>query len=173
MIETERRNHVATRNQELAALRTFYRYIAVRHPEMLAEAERVEAIPSKRCPAPKTILLEREETDALFKALPKDGTHTLRDRALLMILYNTGLASGSRRLGCNSPSRNGSLGNKSPGVYHGLPRLSTVDQTSTSRPAIQPPRIRNSGPILEVVTQIANSRQLDPLLSTVVGYPEG
>jgi len=55
MIETERRNHVATRNQRLAALHTFYRYLAVHHPEMLAEAERVEAIPSKRCPAPKTI----------------------------------------------------------------------------------------------------------------------
>jgi integrase/recombinase XerD len=90
MIETERRNHVATRNQRLAALHTFYRYIAVHHPEMLAEAERVEAIPSKRCPAPRTIFLEREEIDALFKALPKYGTHALRDRALLMILYNTG-----------------------------------------------------------------------------------
>jgi len=90
MIETERRNHVATRNQRLAALHTFYRYLAIRHPEMLAEAERVEAIPSKRCPAPRTIFLEREEIDALFKALPKDGAHALRDRALLMILYNTG-----------------------------------------------------------------------------------
>jgi integrase/recombinase XerD len=90
MIETERRNHVATRNQRLAALHTFYRYLAVHHPEMLAEAERVEAIPSKRCPAPKTIFLEREEIDALFKALPKDGAHALRDRALLMTLYNSG-----------------------------------------------------------------------------------
>jgi integrase/recombinase XerD len=90
MIETERRNHVATRNQRLAALHTFYRYLAVHHPEMLAEAERVEAIPSKRCPAPKTIFLEREEIDSIFKALPKDGAHALRDRALLMILYNTG-----------------------------------------------------------------------------------
>jgi integrase/recombinase XerD len=90
MIETERRNHVATRNQRLAALHTFYRYLAVHHPEMLAEAERVEAIPSKRCPAPQTIFLEREEIDALFKALPSDGAHALRDRALLMVLYNSG-----------------------------------------------------------------------------------
>jgi integrase/recombinase XerD len=90
MIETERRNHVATRNQRLAALHTFYRYLAVRHPEMLAEAERVEAIPSKRCPAPRTIFLEREEIDALFKALPRYGGNALRDRALLMVLYNSG-----------------------------------------------------------------------------------
>lgn len=90
MIETERRNHVATRNQRLAALHTFYRYLAVHHPEILPEAERVEAIPSKRCPAPKTIFLEREEIDAIFKALPKDGALALRDRALLMLLYNSG-----------------------------------------------------------------------------------
>jgi site-specific recombinase XerD len=90
MIETERRNHVATRNQRLAALHTFYRYLGVHQPEMLAEAERVEAIPSKRCPAPKTIFLEREEIDSIFKTLPKDGAHALRDRALLMILYNSG-----------------------------------------------------------------------------------
>jgi integrase/recombinase XerD len=90
MIETERRNHVATRNQRLAALHTFYRYLAVHHSEMLAEAERVEAIPFKRCPAPKTIFLEREEIDSIFKALPKNGAHALRDRALLMLLYNSG-----------------------------------------------------------------------------------
>jgi len=90
MIETERRNRVATRNQRLAALHTFYRYLAVHHPEILPEAERVEAIPSKRCPAPKTIFLEREEIDAIFKALPKDGALALRDRALFMLLYDSG-----------------------------------------------------------------------------------
>jgi integrase/recombinase XerD len=90
MIETERRNHVATRNQRLAALHTFYRYLAVHHHEMLPEAERVEATPTKRCPTPKTIFLEREEIDAIFKALPKDGALATRDRALLIVLYNSG-----------------------------------------------------------------------------------
>ena len=36
MIEGTRGNQVATRNQRLAALHTFYRYLAVHHPEMLA-----------------------------------------------------------------------------------------------------------------------------------------
>jgi integrase/recombinase XerD len=66
VIETQRRNHVVTRNQRLAALHTFYRYLAVHYPEILPEAERVEAIPSKRCSAPKTIFLERENIDAIF-----------------------------------------------------------------------------------------------------------
>lgn len=90
MIETTRQNKVRTRNQRLAALHTFYRYLAVHHPEMLAEAERVEAIPTKRTQAPSTLYLEREEIDALFRALPKKGPFALRDRALLMLLYNSG-----------------------------------------------------------------------------------
>jgi integrase/recombinase XerD len=90
MIESVRGNQVRTRNQRLAALRTFYRYLAVHHPEMLAEAERVEAIPTKRTSPPETSYLERDEIDKLFTTLPKHGSLALRDRALLMLLYNSG-----------------------------------------------------------------------------------
>jgi site-specific recombinase XerD len=89
-IEAMRNNKVTTRNQRLAALRTFYRYIAAHHPDLLGEAERVEAIPTKRTSPPETIYLERDEIETLFKALPRQGCLALRDRALLMLLYNTG-----------------------------------------------------------------------------------
>ncbi len=39
---------------------------------------------------PKRFFWSARRFDALFKALPKDGAHALRDRALLMTLYNTG-----------------------------------------------------------------------------------
>jgi site-specific recombinase XerD len=90
MIETTRKNRVSTRNQRLAALHTFYRYLAVHYPEMLAEAERVEAIPSKRTAPPQTHYLERDEIEELFHTLPKHGALALRDRTLFMVLYNTG-----------------------------------------------------------------------------------
>lgn len=90
MIETTRNNHVSTRNQRLAALHTFYRYLAVHHLEMLAEAERVEAIPSKRTVPPQTHYLERDEIEEIFHTLPKQGALALRDRTLFMVLYNTG-----------------------------------------------------------------------------------
>jgi integrase/recombinase XerD len=90
MIEETRGNQARTRNQRLAALRTFYRYLAVHHPEMLAGAQRVEAIPTKRVHAPKTVYMERDEIDTLFQTLSRNGTFALRDRALLMFLYNTG-----------------------------------------------------------------------------------
>ena len=90
MIDSVRGNQARTRNQRLAALHTFYRHLAMRHPEMLAEAARVEAIPTKRTPPPETYYLEREETDKLFTTLPKRGSLALRDRALLLLLYNSG-----------------------------------------------------------------------------------
>ena len=90
MIEVTRGNHVSTRNQRLAALHTFYRYVGLQHPEMLAEAQRVEAIPMKRAAPPQTDYLEHDEIEALFKSLPRQGNLSLRDRAIFMVLYNTG-----------------------------------------------------------------------------------
>lgn len=90
MIEAQRHNKPQTRNQRLAGLHTFYRYLAVHHPEMLAEAQRVEAIPNKRTQPPATRYLERDEIDRLFESLPATGALALRDQALLMLLYNTG-----------------------------------------------------------------------------------
>ena len=58
-LETQRHNHVRTRNQRLSALRTFFDYLASRVPEMLAEAERVCAIPTKRVAPPAIWLAER------------------------------------------------------------------------------------------------------------------
>lgn len=89
-MEATRGNRVSTRNQRLAALHTFYRFLALRQPEMLAEAQQVEAIPVKRTAPPHTMFLEHDEIEALFKSLPSKGILALRDRALFMVLYNTG-----------------------------------------------------------------------------------
>jgi len=89
-LEQDRGNHVRTRNQRLAALHTFFEYIAGRSPEMLATCQRVTAIPMKRAAPPETRFLERDEVEDLLRRLPRDGRHALRDRALLLFLYNTG-----------------------------------------------------------------------------------
>jgi integrase/recombinase XerD len=89
-LETARRNRVPTRNQRLAALRIFFEYLARRLPERLHVCEQVAAIPIKRTPLPEMRFLDRTEVTTLFAALPRDGRHALRDRALLMALYNTG-----------------------------------------------------------------------------------
>ena len=89
-LEQERGNHIRTRNQRLAALRTFFTYLATRMPEMLHTAHQVTAIPTKRVPPPETQYLEREEVVSLLKRLPRQGRHALRDRTLILVLYNTG-----------------------------------------------------------------------------------
>jgi integrase/recombinase XerD len=89
-LENDRGNAVASRNQRLAALRCFFEYAACRQPQLLAEAHRVANVPVKRCAPPRTRYLERDEVEQLFRSLPTKGTFALRDRALLLFLYNTG-----------------------------------------------------------------------------------
>jgi site-specific recombinase XerD len=89
-LETDRKNHVRTRNQRLATIRGFFDYLARRVPEMLKEAQSVAAIPTKRTAPAETFFLERDEMQSLFASLPSKGSSALRDRVLLLFLYNTG-----------------------------------------------------------------------------------
>ena len=89
-LEVDRHNHIRTRNQRLAAIHTLFDYIATRAPEMLGVCQRVAAIPMKRAAPAETRFLERDEIEQLFADLPKGGRLALRDRALLLFLYNTG-----------------------------------------------------------------------------------
>jgi site-specific recombinase XerD len=89
-LEHERRNSVSTRNQRLAALRTFFEYLGRRSPEALHLCQQIAAIPTKRTPLPETRFIARDEIQSLFEKLPSIGRLARRDRALLLFLYNTG-----------------------------------------------------------------------------------
>jgi integrase/recombinase XerD len=87
----ERRGNAAqSRNQRLAALRTFFEYLAQRFPDRLGQAQKVAAIPRKRTQPPETIFLERDEIEDTLAKLPINGCRALRDRTLILFLYNTG-----------------------------------------------------------------------------------
>lgn len=89
-LDEHRGNQVSTRNQRLAVLHTFFEYIATREPQMLEVCQQVAAIPMKRTAPAETHYLEREEVQNLLHRLPRSGRFALRDRALLLFLYNTG-----------------------------------------------------------------------------------
>jgi site-specific recombinase XerD len=89
-LEQERGNSPRTRNQRRAALNTFFSYLAVRVPDTLAVCQQIAAIPVKRTPLPDTHYLEREEMTALLHSMPRHGRFALRDRTLVLFLYNTG-----------------------------------------------------------------------------------
>jgi integrase/recombinase XerD len=89
-LEHDRGNQIRTRNQRLAVIHTLFEYIATRSPEMLIVCQQVAAIPTKRVPPPETRFLERDEVQQLLRDLPRHGRLALRDRALVLFLYNTG-----------------------------------------------------------------------------------
>jgi integrase/recombinase XerD len=86
-LEHQRENGVRTRNARLAAIRSMFRYAAVRHPEHAAVIERVLAIPFDRT---FVTFLTETELDALL-ATPTRSTWTgRRDHALLGLAAQTG-----------------------------------------------------------------------------------
>jgi site-specific recombinase XerD len=89
-LEVTRHNHRRTRNHRLTILLTFFEFLARRVPDCLAVAQQIAAIPIKRVPPPETRFLDRDEIARLFRQLPAEGRFALRDRALLLMLYNTG-----------------------------------------------------------------------------------
>lgn len=89
-LEGDRKNHIRTRNQRLAALHTFFEYVSTRVPEMLSVSQQIAAIPMKRVAPTETSFLERDEISSLLARLPSEGRYALRERTLFMFLYNTG-----------------------------------------------------------------------------------
>jgi site-specific recombinase XerD len=90
-LEHERNNSIRTRNARLAAIRSLFKYAALKHPEHAATIQRVLAIPSKRFERALITFLTEPELDALLAA-PDRGTWTgRRDHAMLLLGSQTGL----------------------------------------------------------------------------------
>src|SRR5882724_940361 len=89
-LEYQRGNAVRSRNIRLSALRTFFRFVALRDPESVAIATRVLAIPLKRADKKLVGYLTREEMEALLAAPDRSHWVGRRDHALLLTLYNSG-----------------------------------------------------------------------------------
>ena len=90
-LETERGNSVRTRNARLAAIRSLFRYAALRHPEHADLIGRVLAIPPKRCARNLVTFLTEQEVEALLAAPDRTGWTGRRDHALLLLAVQTGL----------------------------------------------------------------------------------
>lgn len=90
-LETERHNGARTRNARLAALRSFFRFLAPREPEHAALVQRVLAIPQKRCDRRVVNFLTRLEVDAVLASPDPTGWMGRRDHLLLVLAVETGL----------------------------------------------------------------------------------
>lgn len=89
-IETERHDTIGTRNCRLAAIRSFYRFVADREPLVAAQCAAVLRIPMKKTAQAAVGYLDSEEVTAILRQPDRSTLEGQRDHALLALLYNTG-----------------------------------------------------------------------------------
>jgi integrase/recombinase XerD len=90
-LEKERGNSVRSRNVRLAAIHSFFTYVALQEPALGAVAQHVLAIQNKRCAKRPVDFLTRAESDALLGAPGQSTWSGRRDRTLLLVALQTGL----------------------------------------------------------------------------------
>jgi site-specific recombinase XerD len=88
--EQERHDSIGTRNCRLAALRSFFGFVAGREPTAAAQCAEVLRIPTKKAPVHAPCYLEPAEVEAILAQPDRSTLDGQRDHALLSFLYNTG-----------------------------------------------------------------------------------
>ena len=90
-LEVKRGNTARTRNARLAAIHSFFRYVALSEPAHLLLCQRILAIPSKRQERRPIDFLDRPEIDALLASPDTSTWNGRRDRTLILVAIQTGL----------------------------------------------------------------------------------
>jgi integrase/recombinase XerD len=89
-VETVRGCSPRTRNARLAAIRAFFGFLAREEPSLLLHCQAIRAIPLKRTEHKAVDYLEEKEIQAMLDAVDVNSRTGIRDKALLLLLYNTG-----------------------------------------------------------------------------------
>jgi site-specific recombinase XerD len=90
-LEKQRQNGARTRNARLAAIHSFFRFVALEEPGHAAVCQRVLAIPTKRTDRKLVTALDRAEIEALLATPDRSTWLGRRDHALLFLCIQTGL----------------------------------------------------------------------------------
>ena len=89
-LEQTRGCGIATRNQRLAAVHSFARFVALHSPEHIGWSGEIRSIPFKKASQQPVSYLEKPEMDGLLNAPDQGTAQGRRDYVLLLFLYNTG-----------------------------------------------------------------------------------
>lgn len=88
-LEHERKNCISTRNQRLAAIHSFIRYVQPQAPTLLLTFQRILDIPIKKSESKPVEHLTKEEIALIFRQPDTSTRHGRRDLVLLCVLYDT------------------------------------------------------------------------------------
>jgi site-specific recombinase XerD len=89
-LENERKVSIGTRNCRLAAIHSFFAFVARREPLAVAQCSEIAGIPVKKMNRPSMCYLDAEEIAAILRQPNPSTAEGQRDHALLGFLYNTG-----------------------------------------------------------------------------------
>jgi integrase/recombinase XerD len=89
-LESDRASMVVTRNQRLATIHAFARFVGERCPEHVSWCAQIRLVPFKRYDKGTVPYLEKDEIDALLAAPDRKTEQGRRDYAILLFLYNSG-----------------------------------------------------------------------------------
>lgn len=90
-LETTRKCSISTRNQRLAAIHAFFRYVQAETPERLLMHQRILAIPLKRTGRPAISYLTTEALQCILRQPDRTTPAGRRDLLLLTLLYDSGV----------------------------------------------------------------------------------
>lgn len=90
-LQKTRHSSVSTRNQRQAAINSFIRFVMHERPEYLNECQRILGIPVKKAPHKEISYLKTAGVSALMETVDTSKTNGMRDYAMLMLLYTTGI----------------------------------------------------------------------------------
>jgi len=89
-LEQERHNGISTRNQRLACIHGFYRYMHIEDPIGLLQYQQILSIPSKKSPVNAVSHLTPDALTLILAQPDPSRSSGRRDLTLLSVLYDTG-----------------------------------------------------------------------------------
>jgi site-specific recombinase XerD len=91
-LEKNRNNISSSRNQRLAAIKSFFRFLAFQDPTLTEICQRVCKIRAKKTEHKVIPILDQQEVKAILDSTSQNTTtlKDIRDYALIMLIYNTG-----------------------------------------------------------------------------------
>lgn len=90
-LETTRHNSARSRNTRLAAIRSFFRFVAMSEPAYLLHCQTILAMPSKRYVRRTVDFLDQSQIQALLAAPDRSTWVGRRDHTILLVSVETGL----------------------------------------------------------------------------------
>lgn len=88
-LENDYKCSISTRNQRLAAIKSFCRYVQIEHPDLLMQCQLIMSLKNKKQSKPVISYLTANEVELLFNQPDTTTQKGRRDLALLSLLYDS------------------------------------------------------------------------------------